>query len=72
MDPEQFREATKQLTDYIIDYIEGLRSRPVLPDVEPGYIEQVVPEEAPVDGEPWLNLFNDIDDVVMKGVSILF
>ena len=69
MDAEQFRVAARQLTDYIADYIEGIRSRPVLPDVQPGYINQVVPQEAPEDGEPWQNIFDDIEGVVMKGVS---
>ena len=69
MDADQFRYAAKQLTDYIADYIEGLRDRPVLPDVQPGYINSVVPKEAPEEGEPWDNLFNDIENVVMRGVS---
>lgn len=70
MDSEQFREAAKQLTDYIADYVEGLADRQVLPDVKPGFINAVVPEEAPVDGEAWEAIFNDIEDVVMKGVSL--
>lgn len=69
MDATQFRGAAKQLIDYIADYIEGLRTRPVLPNVQPGYINRLVPEEAPPQGEPWTDLFNDIEDVVMKGVS---
>ena len=69
MDADQFRLAAKQLTDYIADYIEGLRTRPVLPDVQPGYINSLVPSEAPVEGESWDSLFNDIEQVVMKGVS---
>jgi len=72
MDANQFRSAAKQLTDYIADYIEGLRERPVLPDVQPGYINSVVPQEAPEDGEPWDRMFNDIESVVMRGVSLYF
>ena len=70
MDADQFRIAGKQLIDYIADYIESLRTRPVLPDVKPGYINDVVPSEAPEDGEPWIDMFNDIEEVVMKGVSL--
>ena len=70
MDSEQFRSAAKQLTDYIADYIEGLRNRSVLPDVQPGYIDHLVPPEAPEEGEPWENLFNDIENVIMRGVCM--
>lgn len=69
MDADEFRVAAKQLTDYIADYVEGLRDRPVLPDVQPGYINALVPASAPEIGEPWENLFNDIESVVMRGVS---
>lgn len=69
MNSDEFREASKQLTDYIADYIEGLRQRSVVPDVEPGYLNDLVPELPPEQGEPWCNLFNDIEPVIMKGVS---
>ena len=68
MDADEFRFASKQLTDYIADYIEGLRDRTVLPDVQPGYINDLVPAEAPIEGEKWENMFNDIENVVMRGV----
>ncbi|XP_017488202.1 PREDICTED: aromatic-L-amino-acid decarboxylase-like [Rhagoletis zephyria] len=69
MDADEFRVAAKQLTDYIADYIEGLRDRPVLPDVQPGYINALVPASAPETGEPWEKLFNDIEGVVMRGMT---
>ena len=72
MDSDQFRTAAKQLTDYIADYVEGLRDRPVLPDVQPGYINELVPPEAPEEGESWPAVFNDIESVVMRGVSQQF
>lgn len=69
MNSDEFRQAAKQLTDYIADYIEGLRTRSVVPDVEPGYLNELVPDAPPEQGEPWINLFNDIEPVIMKGVS---
>lgn len=71
MNSDQFRLAAKQLIDYIADYIEGLRGRSVVPDIEPGYINNLVPEEPPETGEPWTNLFNDIEPVIMRGVCII-
>lgn len=57
------------MVDIIADYLDNIRDRPVLPSVQPFYINDVVPPEAPEDGEPWRDVFNDIEKVVMPGVS---
>ncbi|OTF75655.1 hypothetical protein BLA29_011016 [Euroglyphus maynei] len=72
MNSDEFRQAAKQLTDYIADYCEGLRTRSVIPDVEPGYLNELVPETIPEHGEPWIKIFNDIEPIIMKGVSFHF
>ncbi|KPM04791.1 Pyridoxal-dependent decarboxylase-like protein [Sarcoptes scabiei] len=69
MNAEEFRVAAKQLIDYIADYIEGLRERSVLPDVEPGYLNALVPERPPERGESWNKLFDDIEPIVMRGMT---
>lgn len=55
--------------DYIADYLENIRTRRVYPSVAPGYMRSLVPESAPEDGEPWDRIFNDIERVVMPGVT---
>lgn len=69
MDAAQFRVAGKQLVDYIADYLETIATRPVLPSVEPFYLRDLVPDKAPEDGEPWSNIFSDIERAIMPGVS---
>ena len=69
MDANEFRTAAKQLIDFMADYLENIRDRPVLPSVQPGYIRQVVPDLPPEDGEQWQQIFNDIEKVIMPGVS---
>ena len=61
--------AGKQMVDYIADYLENIRERPVLPSVEPFYIRQVVPTDPPEKPEKWSDVFGDIEKVVMNGVS---
>ena len=51
--PEEFREFGKAMIDYVADYLENIRDRPVLPSVKPGYLQQLVPEEAPEEPEKW-------------------
>ena len=70
MDANEFRSAAKQLVDYIADYLENIRERPVLPSVQPGYITDLIPDSAPEDGEQWDSIFTDIERVIMPGVSI--
>jgi hypothetical protein len=45
-----------------------LLSARVFPNVSPGYMCSLVPETTPQDGESW----EDIERVIMPGVSILF
>ena len=59
----------KEMVDYIANYLQTIRSRRVFPDVSPGYMRTLVPEAAPLDGEPWSDIFRDIERVIMPGVS---
>ena len=43
----EFREFGKAMVDYVADYLENIRERPVLPKVQPGYLQPLIPEEAP-------------------------
>ena len=57
------------MVDYIADYLTNIRDRRVFPNVKPGYMRPLIDEEAPRHGEPWENIFNDIERVIMPGVS---
>lgn len=48
-----FREFGKAMIDYVADYLDGIRSRPVLPTVKPGYLAPLVPDSAPERAETW-------------------
>ena len=60
------------MVDYVADYLENIRDRRVFPDVKPGYMRDLVPESAPMDGEKWENIFNDVETVIMPGVILEF
>ncbi|KAH8367088.1 hypothetical protein KR084_000502, partial [Drosophila pseudotakahashii] len=59
----------KEMVDYIADYLENIRERRVFPDVSPGYMRQLLPESAPIDGEPWPKIFSDVERIVMPGIT---
>ena len=63
-----FRLIGKEMVDYIADYLENIRDRHVFPAVQPGYMRNLLPEEAPDQPEEWESIFNDIERVIMPGV----
>jgi len=58
----------KEMVDYIADYLENIRQRRVFPDVKPGYMREMLPENPPVEGEAWDRIFKDVEGVIMPGV----
>ncbi|XP_017794539.1 PREDICTED: histidine decarboxylase [Habropoda laboriosa] len=69
MNLEEYRKHGKEMVDYIADYLANIRSRRVYPAVSPGYLRNVLPSSAPVDGEPWDDIFADIEKCIMPGVT---
>uniref|UniRef100_A0A182SV89 Histidine decarboxylase n=1 Tax=Anopheles maculatus TaxID=74869 RepID=A0A182SV89_9DIPT len=57
------------MVDYIADYLQNIRERRVLPDVQPGYMRNLIPESAPLEGERWENIFADVERVIMPGIT---
>ncbi|XP_043518572.1 histidine decarboxylase isoform X2 [Frieseomelitta varia] len=69
MNLEEYRKHGKEMVDYIADYLANIRSRRVYPAVSPGYLRNVLPVSAPLDGEPWEDIFADIERCIMPGVT---
>ena len=69
MDAAEFRRRGKEMVDYIADYLENIEKRQVYPDVEPGYLRALIPEEAPEQPETYEDVVKDIERVIMPGVS---
>lgn len=63
--------AAHELIEFVIDYVENIRERPVLPSVEPGYLQPLLPDKAPYLREPWAKIMPDIERYIMPGVSII-
>ncbi|CAH1183510.1 unnamed protein product [Phaedon cochleariae] len=69
MDSQEFREFGKAAVDYIADYFETIRERPVLPSVKPGYLGDLLPKEPPQTGESWQDVLQDVDRIIMPGLT---
>lgn len=70
MDTSEFVEFAKATIDFVANYNTTLRNRNVLPDVEPGYLSQLLPEQAPEKSEKWQEVLKDVEKNIMPGVSL--
>ncbi|KAL7302862.1 hypothetical protein TKK_0004094 [Trichogramma kaykai] len=69
MNHEEFRDFAKAAVDYVADYNESLRDRPVLPAVKPGYLAKLLPDEAPLEPDNWRAVLEDVERHVMPGIT---
>uniref|UniRef100_A0A8C7PZB0 Aromatic-L-amino-acid decarboxylase n=1 Tax=Oncorhynchus mykiss TaxID=8022 RepID=A0A8C7PZB0_ONCMY len=69
MDATEFRRRGKEMVDLIADYLENIEQRTVYPDVEPGYLRSLIPEEAPEEPDTYEDVVKDIERVIMPGVT---
>ena len=69
MNWEDFRKHGKELVDYITDYLMTIRQRRVFPDVKPGYMKNLLPDSAPINGENWNDIFGDVERIIMPGIT---
>ncbi|XP_012286883.1 aromatic-L-amino-acid decarboxylase [Orussus abietinus] len=69
MDPESFKDFANAMAGYITEYTTNIRDRRVLPTVEPGYLQSLLPTEAPKDSEKWEDIMTDVEKVIMPGVT---
>ncbi|EIM88378.1 uncharacterized protein STEHIDRAFT_95546 [Stereum hirsutum FP-91666 SS1] len=69
MDIEQFRKAGYQAIDRICDYYYSLREKPVVAQVEPGYLRKALPDHAPEKGEQWDAIADDYQSLIIPGLT---
>ena len=69
MDSNEFRKRGTEMVEYICQYLETLGDRRVTPSVEPGYLRQLIPGEAPVTPESWDKIMEDVESKIMPGVT---
>ena len=57
------------LSSYVADYLQNIRDREVLPNVQPGYLQSLMPNCAPEEPDSFYNLMEDIDKLIMPGTT---
>ena len=64
-----FAATGRAVIDWIADYYEEVESYPVLSTVQPGDIRASLPQSAPVQGEEFEAILNDVGRVILPGVT---
>ncbi|MFL5931304.1 MAG: pyridoxal phosphate-dependent decarboxylase family protein [Gaiellaceae bacterium] len=64
-----FRDDGEAALDWVAAYLERLREFPVLARVQPGEIRSRLPAEPPDAAEPFRAILDDVDEVLMEGVT---
>ncbi|CAG8729851.1 4171_t:CDS:2, partial [Racocetra fulgida] len=67
MDIEEFRKRGYETVDQICKYYKELDNYNVLPNVEPGYLKKLLPEEAPEEPESFDAIQSDIETKIIPG-----
>jgi hypothetical protein len=69
MNISEFRQHGRQMVDYIANYLETIHTRRVLPEVRPGYLNEMLPDTAPCKPEAFNSIMSDVETAIMPGVS---
>ncbi|KAL5014081.1 hypothetical protein ScPMuIL_008351 [Solemya velum] len=69
MDSSEFRKRGKEMVDFIADYMENISMRKVTPEVEPGYLRQLIPPKAPKKSQEFSDVLEDVEQAIMPGIT---
>ncbi|MFW6234017.1 MAG: pyridoxal-dependent decarboxylase, partial [Spirochaetota bacterium] len=69
MDWESFRQAGYRLIDELVDYHTTIEDRPVLSRNKPGDVRAALPAAAPVKGEPFETILEDVRSIIYPGLT---
>lgn len=69
MSPDEFRAAAHQAVDWIADYLRDVRDLPVLPNVAPGSLVDLLPREGPEHGEAIETILRDFKELIVPGTT---
>lgn len=64
-----FRAWAVRAAHWSADYLDGIRGRRVRADSSPGAIAAQLPRSAPEQGEDFVKIFEDFEDIVMPGMT---
>lgn len=68
-DAEEFRENAHKVVDFIADYYRDIEKFPVRSQVQPGYLQTLLPDNAPEYPETLESVLTDIQNKIIPGIT---
>ncbi len=69
MTPEEFRRSGYELIDLVVDYLEHLDRRRIVPDIAPGDVRSMLPAHPPTEPEAWDDVLADVREIVVPTIT---
>jgi aromatic-L-amino-acid decarboxylase len=69
MDPDALVQCGEMMLQFVAAYWRSIENRPVLADVQPGYLRALLPTQAPEEPESFSAIVDDLESTVMRGVT---
>jgi aromatic-L-amino-acid decarboxylase len=69
MPEEEFRKALELVGQWVVEYREKVGTLPVLARVSPGQVENALPPDPPLHGEPVELWLQDLERIILPGVT---
>lgn len=69
MDPDALVSCGAMTLQFVAEYWRSIEKRPVVADVQPGYLRPLLPSQAPEQGESFTTIINDLESTIMPGVT---
>jgi aromatic-L-amino-acid decarboxylase len=64
-----FNRVGHELVDWLTDYFKDVENLPVKPDINPGDIEKILPQKAPLNSETPTEILRDLNEKIMPGIT---
>lgn len=69
MNEEEFRVNGRKMVDYLVNYMKNIEERRVVPEIEPGYLRDLIPKQPPQMAESYDQVMKDFENLIMPGVT---
>jgi len=69
MPPDELRRYAHEISDWIADYVEGIREYAILPETRPGELIRQLPPEGPAASESMDEILKDFRELILPAVT---
>ena len=69
MDGDELVSCGAMVLQFVAEYWRSIEKRPVVANVQPGYLRQLLPAQAPEQAESFSSIISDLESTIMPGIT---